>query len=123
MLDRDCSCLTIAVGVLPSPTEETRIGSGSALNLLKQSLKVSMNFAESTFGHVAKRSTPALAVLNFGKQSLASPESWADEVIRAAEGREADKPTEIVMDAPVDTAAEKSARMAEWALDVKRNNT
>jgi hypothetical protein len=67
---------------LPTPTDGSPTANSSTLNLLKQSLKLSLNFAEQTFGVLAKRSTPALSVLNLSKASPTRG-SWADEVIRA----------------------------------------
>lgn len=67
---------------LPTPTDSSPTANSSTLNLLKQSLKLSLNFAEQTFGGLAKRSTPTLAVLNLNKPSPTRG-SWADEVIRA----------------------------------------
>jgi hypothetical protein len=53
--------------------------------MLKQSLKMSMGFAERTFGQIKKRSTPVVALLDIGNNSrgLNVSGSWADELLHA----------------------------------------
>jgi hypothetical protein len=68
---------------VPTPTDGST--NGSMMNLLKQSLRLPLSFAEQTFGNRSKRSTPALSVLEFNKQSPTRG-SWVDEVIRAGRG-------------------------------------
>jgi hypothetical protein len=53
--------------------------------MLKQSLKMSMGFAERTFGQIKKRSTPVAALLDIGNnsRSLNVSGSWANELLHA----------------------------------------
>jgi hypothetical protein len=53
--------------------------------MLKQSLKMSMGFAERTLGQIKKRSTPVAALLDIGNnnRSLNVSGSWADEFLHA----------------------------------------
>jgi hypothetical protein len=82
----------------------------STFNLLRQSLKLSMNLAGDAI-RIAKRSTTALAILDaVPKSNVGSDDVWADELVCEAEARHS------LSEEPVET---KQERMSAWARTVE----